>query len=87
VAMSGHAVLLPHDLPSHVAPSSTAPLAEDTAPFPSLDELTRRHLVRVLAATGGNKTRTAEILGVDRRTLYRMLGRYAMTPADPSPEV
>ena len=87
VAMSGHAVLLPHDLPSHVAPSATAPFAEDTAPFPSLDELTRRHLVRVLAATGGNKTRTAEILGVDRRTLYRMLERYAMAPADPPPEV
>ena len=58
---------------------------EDSAPLPSLDELTRRHLVRVLAATGGNKKKTAEILGVDRRTLYRMLERYAMSPADPSP--
>ncbi len=86
VAMSGHSVLLPHDLPSHIAPESPASSAEDTASLPSLDELTRRHLVRVLAATGGNKKRTAEILGVDRRTLYRMLERYAMPPADPSPE-
>jgi transcriptional regulator of acetoin/glycerol metabolism len=84
--MSGHAVLLPHDLPPHIAPSSTAPAAEDAAPFLSLDELTRRHLVRVLAATGGNKKKTAEILGVDRRTLYRMLARYAMSAPDPSPE-
>jgi DNA-binding NtrC family response regulator len=86
VAMSRHAILLPHDLPSHVAPSATVPTAEDTAPFPSLDELTRRHLVRVLAATGGNKKRTAEILGVDRRTLYRMLERYAMFPSLLPPE-
>ena len=86
VALSGHAALLPHDLPSHIAPSSTAPAVEDTAPFPSLDELTRRHLVRVLAATGGNKKRAAEILGVDRRTLYRMLERYAMPTSDLSPE-
>ncbi len=86
VAMSGHAVLLPHDLPSHIAPASPASSDEDAASLPSLDELTRRHLVRVLAATGGNKKRAAEILGVDRRTLYRMLERYAMSPADPSPE-
>lgn len=84
VAMSSHAVLLSLDLPSHVAASSTAPVAEESAPLPSLDELTRRHLVRVLAATGGNKKRTAEILGVDRRTLYRMLERYAMSSGDPS---
>lgn len=81
VAMSSHAVLLPHDLPSHLVPA--APLAEDATLLPSLDELTRRHLVRVLAATGGNKKRAAEILGVDRRTLYRMLERYAMPTSDP----
>jgi DNA-binding NtrC family response regulator len=86
VAMSGHGVLLPHDLPSHLAPPLTAPLADDAAPLPTLDDLTRRHLVRVLAATNGNKKRAAEILGVDRRTLYRMLERYTMPPSDPSPE-
>ncbi|RPI08429.1 MAG: sigma-54-dependent Fis family transcriptional regulator [Zetaproteobacteria bacterium] len=86
VAMSNHDVLLPHDLPSHLAPSLTETFPEDAAPLPSLDELTRRHLVRVLAATEGNKKRAAEILGVDRRTLYRMLERYAMPPTDSSPE-
>lgn len=86
VAMSSYAVLLPHDLPSHIAPALTAPLAEDAGPLLSLDELTRRHLARILSATGGNKKRTAEILGVDRKTLYRMLERYAMPSADPSPE-
>jgi two-component system response regulator HydG len=41
----------------------------------SLEEIERRHILRVLAATGGNKTQAAHILGVDRRTLHRKFGR------------
>ncbi len=41
----------------------------------TLDELEHRYLGRVLALLGGNKTRAAEVLGIDRRTLYRMLER------------
>jgi len=52
-----------------------------------LGELTRLHITRVLAATGGNKKRAAEILGVDRRTLYRMLSRHAMSVSEPPAEV
>ncbi len=36
-----------------------------------LEEVERAHIARVLEATGGNKTLAAQILGVDRRTLYR----------------
>lgn len=42
---------------------------------PSLDELERQHTERVFAETGGNVTRTARILGIDRRTLQRRLAR------------
>ena len=42
------------------------------ADLPSLDELERRYLVHVPHAVGGNRTRAAEALGIDRRTLYRM---------------
>jgi DNA-binding NtrC family response regulator len=90
VAVSSHPILLPDDLPAHI-PAPSIPLTEATEngsfPLVSLDELTRQHLARVLAATGGNKKRAAEILGVDRRTLYRMLERYELVAPDSVPEV
>jgi DNA-binding NtrC family response regulator len=46
--------------------------------LPTLDELERRYLVHVLDAAKGNRTRAADILGVDRRTLYRMAERFGI---------
>lgn len=40
--------------------------------LPPLSELERRYVARVLAFTGGNVSKAAKILGVDRKTLYRM---------------
>ncbi len=44
--------------------------------LPKLDELEKRYLIYVLEKTEGNRTRTAEIMGIDRRTLYRMAERF-----------
>jgi DNA-binding NtrC family response regulator len=44
----------------------------------SMDEVERRHILRVLEYTGGSKTRAARILGFDRTTLYRKLDRYGV---------
>jgi DNA-binding NtrC family response regulator len=44
--------------------------------LPKLDELEKRYLLHVLEKTEGNRTRTAEIMGIDRRTLYRMAERF-----------
>jgi two-component system response regulator HydG len=41
----------------------------------SLEELQRRHILRVLQAVGGSKPRAAEILGIGRATLYQILSR------------
>ncbi len=44
-----------------------------TADHPTFDELSRRYAERVLRDAGGNKTRAAEALGIDRKTLSRLL--------------
>ena len=65
-----------------LANSVAAPLpSASNQPFadlPTLDDLERRYLLHVLDAARGNRTRAAEILGVDRRTLYRMAERFGI---------
>jgi DNA-binding NtrC family response regulator len=46
--------------------------------LPSLDELERRYIIHVLQTVGGSRTRAAEVLGIDRRTLYRMADRFGI---------
>lgn len=46
-----------------------------------LEEIERRHILKVLGALGGNKTEAARVLGLDRKTLYRKLERYGL-PTD-----
>ena len=76
----GHDVV-PEDLPERlqspqVRAAARSPLSALFEDLPSLDELERRYLLFVLDVAAGNRTRAAEILGIDRRTLYRMVERY-----------
>ena len=57
-------------------PLSADDFAEIFAGLPSLDEIERRYILHVLDATGSNRKRTAEILGINRKTLYRMAARF-----------
>ncbi len=59
------------DLPEGLLAAPTANAAEPG--LITLDELERVHVQRVLEATGGDKVRAAEILGVSCATLYRLL--------------
>ncbi len=47
-------------------------------PFRTLGELERDEIRRVLAAMGGNKTRTAEILGISKPRLYRLIDKHKL---------
>jgi DNA-binding NtrC family response regulator len=53
-------------------PEALAPLASEIVP---LRVLTRRYVEWVLTQTSNNKVRTAQLLGVDTSTIYRMLAR------------
>ncbi len=46
--------------------------------LPTMEEVERRHILRVLEAVKGNKTKAAQVLGFDRRTLYRKAERYGL---------
>jgi DNA-binding NtrC family response regulator len=73
VALASAAVILPEDLPAEVGGARTVFKAPPRGM--TLDELKRWYVQAVLDETKGNKVRAAEILGIDRRTLYRMLER------------
>ncbi|HVE56045.1 MAG TPA: sigma-54 dependent transcriptional regulator [Pyrinomonadaceae bacterium] len=78
--------ILPEDLPDRLqsddvrarAQAARSPMADLYADFPSLDELERRYLIYLLEALGGSKTRAAEVLRINRRTLYRMAERFGI---------
>jgi len=64
------------DLPAKLFEHSASTMVIDTtSPLEmiTIDEMTRRYVRQVLAATSGNKTHAARVLGIDRRSLYRRL--------------
>src|SRR5262245_24012101 len=56
------------------------------ADWPSMDELQRRYLELMLARNDGNRSRTAEALGLDRRTVQRMLAKHQLSASDDDEE-
>jgi len=80
LALSKDGVILPSDLPPEIAHEAATGGSAATGgglvdDRPTLAELERRYIDLILRETGGNKKRAAEILGIDRRTLYRTLER------------
>jgi two-component system response regulator HydG len=44
-----------------------------------MEEVERRYILRVLEAVGGQRTKAAQILSLDRKTLYRKLERWGVS--------
>src|SRR6059058_5867800 len=64
-------------LPDKLTERRAEPLvAERPHANPTLDVIERAYITWVLQSEGGNKTRAAEVLGIDPSTLYRKLSRY-----------
>jgi two-component system response regulator HydG len=79
VALARYEMLGVDDLPDKLReyrPTRVIVESEDPADLLPMEEVERRYVLRVLQAVGGNKTLAAEVLGFDRRTLYRKLERY-----------
>ena len=74
-------IVRPEDLPESVRDFSTEATAlpsgaENDGPLVSLAEMEGRYVAHVLARMGGNKQAAARVLGIDRTTLKRMIGRH-----------
>jgi len=86
----GELIELRH-LPVSLAPSlpADAPAAQDAAPaaaeggtlLAAREEFERRYILRRYRECGGNMSRTAEALGVERSNLYRKMKAYGLLPA------
>jgi len=77
VTLSDDGMLRESDVPARVRSGEAAPFARDDgeALLP-LEQIERRYVLHVLRSVKGNKRAAAEILGLDRSTLYRKLERF-----------
>ena len=64
------------DVPSEILEPPASPVAASTAR--TLEETEKAKILSVLEASGGNKTKAAETLGISRRTLHRKLNEWGM---------
>jgi len=81
VALTQYQELTVDDLPEKVRDyrsSHVLVAGDDPVELPTMDEVERRYVLRVLDAVHGNKALAARILGFDRKTLYRKLERYGI---------
>jgi DNA-binding NtrC family response regulator len=64
--------IMPADLPHHLALNrKRSPSRPKT-----LEEMEKNHILAVLAETGGNQSKAAEILGINRKTLYKKIHKF-----------
>ncbi|MES2523622.1 MAG: sigma-54 dependent transcriptional regulator [Gemmatimonadota bacterium] len=77
VIMCGSETIGADDLPERVTARRAEPLvSERVQASPTLEAIERAYIQWVLQNEGGNKSRAADMLGIDPSTLYRKLARY-----------
>lgn len=79
VVVSKKSVIDSAALPERVREAPAPRLvATELPPNPTMEVVERAYILWVLESEGGNKTRAAEVLGIDPSTLYRKLNRYGI---------
>jgi two-component system response regulator AtoC len=79
VAFTRFEELTVDDLPEKIRDYKSTDLSipgVEVSEMMTMDEVERRYILRVLKQLDGNKTLAADLLGLDRRTLYRKLERW-----------
>ena len=76
LTMGAGETLLPEDLPLSVTAPERDIVHEATLDDVTLAEVERRYILRILEKMGRHQIKTATVLGIDRRTLYRRLRQY-----------
>jgi DNA-binding NtrC family response regulator len=76
LTMGSGETLGPADLPGSVTGPERDIVEEATLDNASLAEVERRYILRILEKMDGHQIKTAQTLGIDRRTLYRRLRQY-----------
>lgn len=76
LTMGSSEVLTPEDLPSSITAPERDIVEESVLDNASLADVEKRYILRVLERMDGHQIKTAQILGIDRRTLYRRLRQY-----------
>ena len=79
VTMTDSAKLSVADLPEAIRDFQSRKMliaGDNLEELRTMEEVERRYIMHVLDAVGGNKTVASQVLGLDRKTLYRKLSRY-----------
>jgi two-component system, NtrC family, response regulator HydG len=78
LTMGSGEILTPEDLPASITAPERDIVEEATLDNVPLSEVERRYILRILDKMGGHQIKTAQVLGIDRRTLYRRLRQYGV---------
>jgi DNA-binding NtrC family response regulator len=77
VILASNGTIVPGALPDKIRQRKSEPLISSRpASNPSLEAIERAYIMWVLGAEGGNKSRAADVLGIDTSTLHRKLSRF-----------
>jgi transcriptional regulator with PAS, ATPase and Fis domain len=78
VALENGPVIREEDLPESIRDLSIETYREHSSETPTIEEQEKRYIKWVLDKSEGNKTRAAQVMGIDRVSLWRKLKRYGM---------
>ncbi len=75
IALASSKIIGRNDLPAHILQNR-----KDKVPLLSLQQVSveaeKNHIVRILRMTQGNRSKAADILGVNRKTLWEKINNY-----------